>query len=406
MSAAITMDHVWKSFRRGESATTLRDVVAGLFTPGKRTHAGPTDEFWALKDVSFSLGSGESLGVIGPNGAGKSTLLRVLSRVLRPNRGQARTVGRLSALIEVSAGFHPELTGRENIFLQGAILGMTRREVIQRFDAIVAFSGVEAFLDTPVKRYSSGMYVRLGFAVAAHIQPDVLLVDEVLAVGDIGFQRKCLERIAELREAGTTIIFITHNLELVGRLCRRTLYLNRGCVVFDGATPEATAMFQRDMLDAHGPSAPSQRTEGAVPESRLTLHNVRLLNAAGDDSREFSMGSSLRIAMDYECHDPIERPFFGVGIFTTDGVHCVGGGSAWDGFSIPRVQGRGRVTVAFSDLCLTPGLYVAEVSAWDPDVLVPFDYHQKAYPFLVTAQTETRGLVYLPRIWQHEESPS
>jgi len=244
---ALQVEGVSKKFRRGELFDSLRDLIPAA---ARRLLRGRRDdekldarEFWALRDVSFSLEPGEAFGIIGGNGAGKSTMLKLLTGIMRPTHGSIRVAGRLSALIEVSAGFHPDLTGRENIFLNGAILGMTRQEILQRFDAIVAFSGLEEFIDTPVKRYSSGMFARLGFSVAAHVDPDVLLVDEVLSVGDYLFQQKCIERMRTVIANGATVVFVSHNLREVATLCRRSLLLERGQVQKIGPTSDVIQLY-------------------------------------------------------------------------------------------------------------------------------------------------------------------
>src|SRR5690348_14743315 len=238
----IAAEGVSKRYRLGEreSYRALRDVLAGAFAVPWRHRARPaTSELWALDDVSFTLGRGEVLGLIGANGAGKSTLLKVLSRITEPTRGRIVLRGRVGSLLEVGTGFHPELTGRENIMLNGTILGMRRAEIVRRFDEIVEFSGAQKFLDTPVKRYSSGMQVRLAFAVAAHLEPEILLVDEVLAVGDAEFQQKCLGKMRDVTREGRTVVFVSHNLAAVRALCPRSLVLQKGRLVFDGATEEA-----------------------------------------------------------------------------------------------------------------------------------------------------------------------
>ena len=233
---------VYKKFRRGELYGSLRDLIPAMIGRvfGQKRELDVLDQrdFWALRDVSFSVNRGEAFAIIGGNGAGKSTLLKLLTGIMRQTRGEIRVAGRISALIEVSAGFHPDLTGRENIYLNGAILGMTREEIRKRFDAIVAFSGLEEFIDTPVKRYSSGMFARLGFSVAAHVDPDGLLVDEVLSVGDYMFQRKCVERMNAVIAAGSTVVFVSHNLRAVANLCQRSLLLERGKVQMIGPTEE------------------------------------------------------------------------------------------------------------------------------------------------------------------------
>lgn len=237
----LDVQELFKKFRRGELYDSLRDFVPALarrLVRRKRTVELDQREFWALQNVSFSVQHGEAFGIIGGNGAGKSTILKLLTGIMRPTKGSVRVAGRLSALIEVSAGFHPDFTGRENIYLNGAILGMTRDEIRRRFDAIVAFSGLEEFIDTPVKRYSSGMFARLGFSVAAHVDSDVLLVDEVLSVGDYLFQRKCIERMNTVIASGATVVFVSHNLREVANLCKRSLLLEKGTVQMIGPTDE------------------------------------------------------------------------------------------------------------------------------------------------------------------------
>ena len=229
---AVVFDQVWKKFRRGEHHDSLRDAVTALvkrpFTRRPSVDALREEEFWALRDVSFEVQPGEALGIIGPNGAGKSTALKLLTKILKPTMGTALVRGRVGALIEIAAGFHPDLTGRENLYLQGAILGMTRAEVASKLEAMVEFSGIRAFIDTPVKRYSSGMNARLGFAVAAHVDPDVLLIDEVLAVGDFSFQQKCFARLEEFRKSGAAIVFVSHNMQAIVSLCDKALLLRPG----------------------------------------------------------------------------------------------------------------------------------------------------------------------------------
>lgn len=238
---ALEMDHVFKKFKKGQLHDTLRDVIpelAGRLLGRRRVGELAQREFWAVRDVSFQIPRGEAFGVIGNNGAGKSTILKLLTGIMKPTRGTLAVRGRLSALIEVSAGFHQDLTGRENIFLNGTILGMSRQEIARRFDEIVAFSGLEEFIDTPVKRYSSGMYARLGFSVAAHVDPDILIVDEVLSVGDFVFQLKCVERMTSIIRGGATVVFVSHNLRAVGDLCSRALLMSHGQAAAIGPTDE------------------------------------------------------------------------------------------------------------------------------------------------------------------------
>ena len=246
--ASVSFRHVWKKFRYGEVHNSLRDLIPAL---GRRLIRGrspnardlQSGDFWAVRDVSFEVRPGEAIGIIGPNGAGKSTVLKLLTRIVRPTRGGCSVHGRIGALIELSAGFHPDLTGRENVFLQGSIMGMHRREIAAKFDEIVEFAGIPDFIDTPVKRYSSGMHARLGFAIAAHLDPDVLIIDEVLAVGDAAFQQKAFARIAEMREQQVPLVVVSHQLDRIAQLCTKAILLNRGRVVHSGTPGETIAFY-------------------------------------------------------------------------------------------------------------------------------------------------------------------
>src|SRR5271155_5215475 len=246
---ALRMEHVYKKFRKGEVFNSLRDLVPALTGRmfQQQDFAGhDRREFWAVRDLSFEVKHGEAFGIIGHNGAGKSTALKMLSRIMKPTKGRMVVNGRLSALIEVSAGFHQDLTGRENIFLNGTILGMTKREIQSKLDQIIAFSGLEEFIDTPVKRYSSGMYARLGFSVAAHVDPEVLIVDEVLSVGDYMFQQRCMERMRSILKGGATVLFVSHNLKAVTELCARAVLLKKGEVAITGDTDSVVRHYLKD----------------------------------------------------------------------------------------------------------------------------------------------------------------
>ncbi|MGB6744999.1 MAG: ABC transporter ATP-binding protein, partial [Terracidiphilus sp.] len=245
-NVVLRMEHVYKRFRKGEAYNSLRDLLPALtgrmFRQQEVSDKDKRD-FWALRDISFEVKQGEVLGIIGRNGAGKSTILKILSRIMEPTKGSMLVNGRLSALIEVSAGFHQDLTGRENIYLNGTILGMTKREIDSKLDQIIDFSGIEEFIDTPVKRYSSGMYARLGFSVAAHVNPDILIVDEVLSVGDYLFQQKCMNRMSQIVSDGASVLFVSHNLKSVVEFCPRALLLERGKMIALGPTPEVIAAY-------------------------------------------------------------------------------------------------------------------------------------------------------------------
>ena len=274
-------------------------------------------EFWALRDVSFEVGRGEALGIIGHNGAGKSTILKLLSSITAPTSGEIMIDGRLAALIEVGSGFHPELTGRENVYLNGAILGMRRREITEKLDSIIDFAGVGQFIDTPVKRYSSGMYLRLGFSIAAHLDPDILLLDEVLAVGDAAFQAKCLQRVSELRRAGTTIVFISHNLHAVARLCDRTLLVQQGRIVRDGLSHDVIAEYERLLADLR-PSAP--RGEHIVSEpQKAEVVSLTFYDSHGNKSNAFCTGEPIKMELEYAANGPVEDVIFEIYFYSIFG---------------------------------------------------------------------------------------
>jgi lipopolysaccharide transport system ATP-binding protein len=264
---AVLFESVWKKFRRGERHDSLRDLIPSVLTGLVRpVGAGELtkEEFWAIEDVSFEVKPGEALGIIGPNGAGKSTTLKLLTRILRPNKGRCSVTGRIGALIEVAAGFHQDLTGRENIFLQGAIMGMKRAEVVRKLDEIVEFAGVGEFIDTQVKRYSSGMNARLGFAIAAHLDPDALIIDEVLSVGDLSFQQRCVQRMFEFKRQGAAIVFVSHNLQAVSDLCDQVLFIKRS-TQFLGPTAEGISRYVRSLAVKR-----ERGTEPVVIEAELT----------------------------------------------------------------------------------------------------------------------------------------
>ncbi len=300
---AIECSHVWKKFQRGEIHDSLRDLVPAVMRRvigrGPKHTTLAEGEFWALEGVSFQVRRGEIVGIIGSNGSGKSTLLKILSRILRPNRGSVHANGRLSALIEVAAGFHPDLTGRENIFLNGTILGMKRAEIERKFDEIVAFSEIGSFIDTPVKRYSSGMYVRLGFAVAAHMEPELLLVDEVLSVGDARFQKKCLNKMQDIGRQGCTVLFVSHNLPAVTRLCERAILLDRGKVLQDGSANQVVGTYMNPILSttaAREWSDPSTAPCGEVARLRA----VRLRTENGQIADAVDVRQPIAIEMEYD----------------------------------------------------------------------------------------------------------
>jgi lipopolysaccharide transport system ATP-binding protein len=318
----ITFDRVWKKFRRGEPHDSLRDLLPAMATAlfrSKPAEALDGEEFWAVRDVSFAVRDGETLGIIGRNGAGKSTTLKLLTRILKPTLGRSEVRGRVGALIELAAGFHPDLTGRENVFLQGAIMGMKRREIEGRFDEIVDFAGIGEFIDTQVKRYSSGMQARLGFSVAAHLDPDVLLIDEVLAVGDLSFQQKCYERLREFKRSGVAIAFVSHNMQAISMLCDRVLYLQPGGPPQTGPVGEmVTAYVTTDSSSADARVSVTQRT--------MTL---------ADDNAELAApvppGTWLTLHLTIRPQSELRRAGIALLFHRADGLMVFNGSSMLDG---------------------------------------------------------------------------
>src|SRR5437588_540174 len=311
----IEFEHVYKKFARGEHHNSLRDFIPAMARKLlRRNRGGDVElgerEFWAVQDVSFRLNKGESMGIIGPNGSGKSTTLKLLSGILRPERGTYKVRGRLSALIEVGAGFHPDLTGRENIYLNGSILGMTRKEVAGKFNEIVEFAGVEEFIDTPVKRYSSGMAVRLGFAVSAFIEPDVMLVDEVLAVGDTEFRNRCLNRMNKMLKNGVTMILVSHNLSEVRNLCQTCLMLYKGQPQMQGETVKVIEEYHRIVGEKIKIEQDKQAAADltAKPETAVSLIGAELLDAAGKPAEVYGTGDQQTVRIHYHARQRVARP--------------------------------------------------------------------------------------------------
>jgi homopolymeric O-antigen transport system ATP-binding protein len=401
MRPAVVFDGVWKKFRRGERHDSLRDLIpAAAARLLRRSRASGDDlsdkEFWAVHDVSFEVSPGEALGIIGPNGAGKSTILKLLSRILRPTRGTCEVRGRAGALIEVAAGFHPDLTGRENVFLQGAIMGMKRADIARKFDEIVEFAGVSEFIDTQVKRYSSGMNARLGFAIAAHLDPDVLLIDEVLSVGDAAFQDRCVDRMRELIARGIPVVFISHNLPAVLELCTRAIVVDHGTVKFDG---DPAAAIQEYRLV---PWTKADRKDSAATTSPIRIARTELQNDRAEPSAVFQTGGALRIRVKYDAAAPVQNASFAVDIHRGDGVYCAGINTMMDKRDLGVLSGTGHVDLVIPRLNLLPGCYLVSVGIMDSMVGRTYDLHNRAYPFSMMSDRRDLGLVYLERDWAHQ----
>lgn len=360
------------------------------------------EEFWALSDVSFDVAQGTTFGLIGENGSGKSTLLKCMARILRPDKGRIAVQGNLSALLELGAGFHPELSGRENIALNGAILGLSSKEIKSRFDDIVSFAGLEHFIDTPVKNYSSGMYVRLGFSIAINVDPDVLLVDEILAVGDAEFQQRCIDKFADLRARGKTIVIVSHDLESIRSLCDNAALLHGGELE---ALGPASSVVDHYIDGVHL----SRKFEGRGYRSgsgEALIDRVELLGPDSRPTRRVRTGDRVVFRMHYTTQEPIDQPVFGVGLFRIDGVHVTGPNSKDGGVVPEKIDGTGYVDFTIDRLLLLPGTYDSNFSLYDYTITHEYDARLQALRFDVRHgdPDEHHGIVSLGGTWEIVET--
>lgn len=464
----IQVSHVSKRFRlQADRARSFQELALNRF----RKSAVPVAErqFWALRDVSFAVERGETLGIIGSNGSGKSTCLKLLTRILVPTHGTIDVQGRISALLELGAGFHPELTGRENIYINGAVLGLERREMTRRIDDIIAFAELERFVDVPVKFYSSGMYVRLAFAIAINVNPDTLLVDEVLAVGDQSFQDKCMERILALKNRGVTIVFVSHSLDAVRSLCERTIWLDGGVLKEDGLTDmvvgrylqhvhdkdEAEALARRELerlaraaqlaAEAPTPSAPqptedasdasssapaepapsespaeTAATDAPVPNAdpmapyqrrwgsrEAEIVEVSFRDKDGNDRLSLTTGEPMTVVVRYAAHQRIAHPMFGLAIHRADGLQINGPNNIFAQFDIAAIEGTGEVRYTIDNLPLLEGTYYLTAALYDTSGNHAYDHHALLWKFKVYngAVAERYGTVYIPARWEHCPEP-
>jgi len=369
------------------------------------------EEFWPLHNVSLTLHAGDALGVIGPNGAGKSTLLKLVTGILTPTGGDLSVSGRVCSLLELGAGFNPELTGRENIFLNGSIYGLSRAEMNDRVETIIDYAELGDFIDTPVKHYSSGMYMRLGFAVAVHTDPDLLLVDEVLSVGDTAFQHKCLATIQQFHNRGGTLLFVSHDLSTVQSVCNRAIWLEHGAIQAEGHPTDVAMRYLSYMAHREEESRsqragaaavnPSEQTSGHWGNGKLRITRVELCGDDGKPRTSFQNGDPLVVRLQYHAITRIERPIFGLGIHQQSGTHICGPNTRFGGLDIPYVEGDGTITYRVPALPLLEGEYVLSVAAVDAGDTETYDYHDRQYLFQVYPgrSSERYGLVALDGSW-------
>lgn len=393
---------------------SLQEIFISLF----RRQSTRREAFWPLLDVSFAIYPGDSVGIIGPNGAGKSTLLKLVTGILPPTTGDLIVNGRISSLLELGAGFHPDLTGRENIYLNGSIYGMTRRQMDRRLDAIIDYAELGEFIDTPIKHYSSGMYVRLGFAVAIHTDPDLLLVDEVLAVGDAAFQRKCLNSIQHFRDEGGTLLFVSHDLNSIQSICKRVLWLEHGKIQAEGHPTDVIMAYlhylaekeeervQREekasgQFDAQKDEAMSSKSPRRWGTGQVQITAVELCDAENQPHITFHNGATLKIRLHYQADQPVEKPVFGLAIHHKNGTHICGPNTKFDELALPQVQGAGIIDYCIPSLPLLEGDYTVSVAVVNESLAETYDYHDRLYSFQVYRgkAKEYYGLVTLNGRW-------
>ncbi|MEM9592636.1 MAG: ABC transporter ATP-binding protein [Acidobacteriota bacterium] len=412
---AIRVEGLTKLYRRTASGNHLRTLKSALLERSLVRDIDPEDAISAVKDVSFTVGRGEAVGLIGSNGSGKSTLLKVVSGILKPTSGKMEIHGRVAALIELGAGFHPEISGRENIYINGAVLGLSRREIDERFDAIVEFSGLADFIEEPVKNYSSGMYVRLGFAVAIHTDPDVLMVDEVLSVGDEAFAHRCLRRIEEFLGRGKTLLLVSHSLDLIREVCDRAIWLEKGVLRLDGHPRRVVDAYLEAIAEeegeAHRQALDARQEEAAEPDggeddgpvlrwgSGAAEITAARLRVNGEERYHLHCGDDVSFEVDVRVPSDLKDFVFGINVATPRGLECWGTNTDLAGYAGDRLAaGDTTVRIHCPDLRLAPGEYLVDVAVHARDGS-PYDYRRRLLTFSVTAAERGVGVYFPEHRW-------
>lgn len=412
MTALVRVQNVGKRYAiyHANRPRTLKESLVRRFRDVR-----PREHFWALRDVSFEVGASEVVGVAGANGAGKSTLLRLIGGVGRPDTGRIDVEGRIGALLELGAGFHEDLSGSENVFLAGVIGGLTRAEVKERFDSIVEFAELAPFIDNPLRTYSSGMQLRLAFSVNIHTEPRVLLVDELLAVGDMAFQKKCLDRVQQIRADGCAIVLVSHDVQQLRDVCDRVLWLRQGRVVMQGDPESVVKQYAENMMAETKARTPEQWPEVTTSCGRLLrlnenrfgsmaleIEDVRFLRPGGEPVTQLRTGDGLTVELHYNAHERIRAPHFTVTLETSDGDTVVEFSTANRSAEMPELEGRGKIALDIERLDLAPGEYCVEVGAYPADWGHTYDYHWHAHWLHVTASRRAKGLLSPPHRWRLE----
>jgi len=408
---AIEVDHVFRIYQKYSARHRFQTFKSALVKGDFFRSLRPDELVTALDDVTISVEKGQTFGVIGENGSGKSTLLKLIAGIAKPTKGEVRTQGKISALIELGAGFHPEITGRENVFINGIMLGLSKKEISAKFNDIVAFAELEEFIDAPVKTYSSGMYMRLGFAIAINVNPEILLIDEVLAVGDAAFVPKCLDRIDDFRRRQKTILFVSHDLSTVGKICDRVAWLKNGRVQMIGEPKRIVDAYLQDVAEkqersferrqqepAAAPNGQEERRENRWGKREIEITRVSLKNARGQERRVFTPEDSLVVEMDVVAHVPADDFVFGIGLFNSQGICCYGTNTQLDDYEAVSIQREGKVVCRIETLSLVNGTYYLDVAVHKRDGY-PYDYHRNLYSFLVSSTHKDVGIGRLAHGW-------
>lgn len=406
----LKVEHVSKKFcpQLQRSITYgVTDIARNMLGMGTKSERLRKGEFWAVDDVSFELRRGETLGLMGANGSGKSTILKMLNGIYMPDIGNIEIKGKVGALIEIGAGFHPMLSGRENIYVNGAILGMSKKEIGQKFDSIVDFADIGDFIDAPVKNYSSGMYVRLGFAVAVHCEPDILLIDEVLAVGDLAFQSKCYRKMADLRKKGCTIILVSHNIFSIRDTCERAILLQNGQLIDEGDSDKVISKYMgiAKIKEFEDSQRNESNTRTALEESKRPLQqtkcriiNVIFLDKSRRQINSLKSGEQVIIRIEYEAFEEIRNPIFGIDMYLK-GQFYMGCYNNYDNFKITSIKGMGAIEIAFEGLYLPFGVYRTTAVISEDYAYNILDWHNQSYVLNVNRADNSRGLTSLPHQW-------
>ena len=404
---AIKLENISKKFRSRNLQTqhmTLKSLILR-----KSRFPKNNDSLYALKDISISIERGRTIGIIGHNGSGKSTLLKIISKIYRPDTGRMKVNGRISTLIELGSGFHPEFSGRENIFINGIILGLSKKEIKKRFDSIVKYADLENFIDAPVRTYSSGMYMRLGFSIAVNIDPDILLIDEVLAVGDEAFVRKCNDRVEELRKNKKTLLIVSHDLQAIEKWCDEVIWLNQGMIREIGPPHKVIEKYKKSVVNSdHGFIEEKALNPEKIPlgkdgrrwgSKEIEIVSIRLLDSTKKERLSYSTGEKMTIEINYKVNKSVAAPVFGFAIFRSDGICCYGSNTSIEHVSMQELKKDGFVLIEIDHLDLIEGLYHLDIAVHDKNDYA-FDYLSHCLSFLMNSDVKDTGIVRLNHEWE------